>query len=99
MVKGTNSIFSQSACHCLTVNVVLGAASGIYLDGVLKLSVDNDGQQGVDGCFSEGDVDASSLSGFQLNTVGAANFPFVNGRCHLKRSTPFLGMFVAIENG
>ena len=31
--------------------------------------------------------------------VGAANFPFVNGRCHLKRSMPSLGTVVAIENG
>ena len=30
---------------------------------------------------------------------GGANFPFVNGRCHLKRSMPFLGTVVAIENG
>ena len=30
---------------------------------------------------------------------GDANFPFVNGRCHLKRSMPFLGTVVAIENG
>ena len=28
--------------------------------------------------------------------VGEANFPFVNGRCHLKRSMPFLRTVVAI---
>ena len=27
---------------------------------------------------------------------GEANFPFVNGRCHLKRSMPFLRTVVAI---
>ncbi len=27
---------------------------------------------------------------------GDANFPFVNGRCHLKRSMPFLRTVVAI---
>ena len=28
--------------------------------------------------------------------VDEANFPFVNGRCHLKRSMPFLRTVVAI---
>ena len=31
--------------------------------------------------------------------VGDANFPFVYGRCHLKRSMPFLRTVVAIWNG
>ena len=37
--------------------------------------------------------------GNKKNDVAYANFPFVNGRCHLKRSMPFLGTVVAIENG
>ena len=35
----------------------------------------------------------------EVHRVAEANFPFVNGRCHLKWSMPFLGTVVAIENG